>query len=161
MLTLVLIVVLTALVFEYINGFHDTANAVATVIYTKAMPPHLAVFFSGIFNFLGVLLGALGWALAMISIRRLGDSGIHSNRTLNPQRHQMHFWQTSDRITEQGDEMIREAWRQLAGGTDPVAKATPGTIRGDFALTVGENIVHGSDSPESAEREIAIWFPNL
>ncbi len=36
-----------------------------------------------------------------------------------------------------------------------------GTIRGDFALTVGENIVHGSDSPESAEREIAIWFPNL
>ena len=54
-----------------------------------------------------------------------------------------------------------EAWRQLAGGTDPVSKATPGTIRGDFALTVGENIVHGSDSPESAEREIAIWFPNL
>ena len=53
-----------------------------------------------------------------------------------------------------------EAWRQLAGGTDPVAKATPGTIRGDFALTVGENVVHGSDSPESAEREIAIWFPN-
>lgn len=55
-----------------------------------------------------------------------------------------------------------EAWRQLAGGTDPVSKATPpGTIRGDFALTVGENVVHGSDSPESAEREIAIWFPNL
>ena len=54
-----------------------------------------------------------------------------------------------------------EAWRQLAGGTHPVEKATPGTIRGDFALTVGENIVHGSDSPESAEREIAIWFPNL
>lgn len=54
-----------------------------------------------------------------------------------------------------------EAWRQLAGGTDPVSKATPGTIRGDFALSVGENVVHGSDSPESAEREIAIWFPNL
>ena len=54
-----------------------------------------------------------------------------------------------------------EAWRQLAGGTDPVSKATPGTIRGDFALTVGENVVHGSDSPESAEREISIWFPNL
>ena len=53
------------------------------------------------------------------------------------------------------------AWRQLAGGTHPVEKATPGTIRGDFALTVGENVVHGSDSPESAEREIAIWFPNL
>ncbi|CAM3986327.1 nucleoside-diphosphate kinase [Corynebacterium belfantii] len=54
-----------------------------------------------------------------------------------------------------------EAWRQLAGGTDPVAKATPGTIRGDFALEVSTNVVHGSDSPESAEREISIWFPNL
>lgn len=54
-----------------------------------------------------------------------------------------------------------EAWRQLAGGTDPVSKATPGTIRGDFGLSVAENVVHGSDSPESAEREIAIWFPNL
>ena len=53
------------------------------------------------------------------------------------------------------------ARRQLAGGTHPVEAATPGTIRGDFALTVGENVVHGSDSPESAEREIAIWFPNL
>lgn len=53
------------------------------------------------------------------------------------------------------------AWRQLAGGTHPVEAATPGTIRGDFALSVGENVVHGSDSPESAEREIAIWFPNL
>lgn len=54
-----------------------------------------------------------------------------------------------------------EAWRQLAGGTDPVAKATPGTIRGDFALEVSTNVVHGSDFPESAEREISIWFPNL
>ncbi|OYT96078.1 MAG: hypothetical protein CFE49_09280, partial [Pseudomonas sp. PGPPP3] len=41
------------LTFEFINGFHDTANAVATVIYTKAMPPHLAVILSGIFTFLG------------------------------------------------------------------------------------------------------------
>ncbi len=54
-----------------------------------------------------------------------------------------------------------EAWRQLAGGTDPVKKATPGSIRGDFALDVDANVVHGSDSPESAEREIGIWFPNL
>ena len=54
-----------------------------------------------------------------------------------------------------------DAWRQLAGGTDPVGKATPGTIRGDFALNVAEHVVHGSDSPESAAREIAIWFPNL
>ncbi len=53
------------------------------------------------------------------------------------------------------------AFRQLAGGTDPVATATPGTIRGDFALEVQFNIVHGSDSPESAAREIGLWFPNL
>jgi nucleoside-diphosphate kinase len=53
------------------------------------------------------------------------------------------------------------AFRQLAGATDPVEKATPGTIRGDFALEVRLNIVHGSDSPESAEREIGLWFPNL
>lgn len=53
------------------------------------------------------------------------------------------------------------AWRQIAGGTDPVEKATPGTIRGDFALETQNNLVHGSDSPESAAREIALWFPEL
>ncbi|MGW5052249.1 nucleoside-diphosphate kinase [Actinokineospora sp. NPDC004072] len=53
------------------------------------------------------------------------------------------------------------AFRQLAGGTDPVEKATPGTIRGDFGLEVQYNLVHGSDSTESAEREIKIWFPDL
>ena len=53
------------------------------------------------------------------------------------------------------------AFRQLAGGTDPVEKATPGTVRGDFALETQFNIVHGSDSPESAAREIALWFPAL
>lgn len=53
------------------------------------------------------------------------------------------------------------AFRQLAGGTDPVAKATPGTIRGDFGLETQFNLVHGSDSEESAAREIKLWFPNL
>lgn len=56
------------LAFEFINGFHDTANAVATVIYTKAMPPHLAVMLSGIFNFLGVLLGGVGVAYAIVHL---------------------------------------------------------------------------------------------
>ncbi|MDO3649642.1 nucleoside-diphosphate kinase [Nocardia mangyaensis] len=51
------------------------------------------------------------------------------------------------------------AFRQLAGGTDPVEKAVPGTIRGDFGLETQYNLVHGSDSPESAKREIALWFP--
>lgn len=53
------------------------------------------------------------------------------------------------------------AFRQLAGGTDPVDKAAPGSIRGDFGLEVQFNLVHGSDSPESAAREIKLWFPNL
>jgi nucleoside-diphosphate kinase len=53
------------------------------------------------------------------------------------------------------------AFRQLAGGTDPVEKATPGSIRGDFALETQSNLVHGSDSAESAAREIKLWFPDL
>lgn len=52
------------------------------------------------------------------------------------------------------------AFRQLAGGTDPVDKATPGTIRGDFGLETQFNLVHGSDSADSAKREIALWFPD-
>ena len=51
------------------------------------------------------------------------------------------------------------AFRQLAGGTNPVEQATPGTIRGDFGLETQFNLVHGSDSADSAKREIALWFP--
>jgi nucleoside-diphosphate kinase len=53
-----------------------------------------------------------------------------------------------------------EAFRQLAGATDPL-KAAPGSIRGDHALNVQDNVVHGSDSAESAAREIALFFPDL
>ena len=53
-----------------------------------------------------------------------------------------------------------EASRKLMGATFGY-KAEPGTIRGDWSLSNRENLVHGSDSPESAEREIAIWFPAL
>jgi len=56
------------LAFEFINGFHDTANAVATVIYTRAMSPYRAVILSGIFNFLGVLLGGVGVAYAIVHL---------------------------------------------------------------------------------------------
>ncbi len=59
----------------------------------------------------------------------------------------------------EGDEAI-EVVRALNGATDG-RKAAPGTIRGDLSLSNRENLVHGSDSPESAEREIKIWFPNL
>jgi nucleoside-diphosphate kinase len=50
--------------------------------------------------------------------------------------------------------------RNLMGATNPV-EAAPGTIRGDLALEVGENLVHGSDSPESAAREIELFYPGL
>ncbi|GAB3875540.1 nucleoside-diphosphate kinase [Kibdelosporangium lantanae] len=53
------------------------------------------------------------------------------------------------------------AFRQLAGGTDPVEKAVPGSIRGDFGTEVQYNLVHGSDSADSAKREIDLWFPSL
>ncbi|MDF0604258.1 inorganic phosphate transporter [Neisseriaceae bacterium TC5R-5] len=56
------------LAFEFINGFHDTANAVATVIYTQSMKPRLAVFYSGIFNFLGVIAGGLAVAYAIVHL---------------------------------------------------------------------------------------------
>jgi len=59
----------------------------------------------------------------------------------------------------EGDEAI-EVVRALNGATDG-RKAAPGTIRGDLSLSNRENLVHGSDGPESAEREIKIWFPNL
>jgi nucleoside-diphosphate kinase len=52
------------------------------------------------------------------------------------------------------------AVRQIAGGTDPVESAAPGTIRGDFGLETQTNLMHGSDSAESAEREIELWFPS-
>jgi nucleoside-diphosphate kinase len=53
-----------------------------------------------------------------------------------------------------------EAVRTLMGVTDPV-KAGPGSVRGDFALEIGQNIVHGSDSPESGQRECKLFFPGL
>ena len=57
-------------------------------------------------------------------------------------------------------ERVVEGFRSLAGVTDPTA-AAPGTIRGDWGSAVQENIVHGSDSLESAAREVALWFPDL
>jgi nucleoside-diphosphate kinase len=52
------------------------------------------------------------------------------------------------------------AWRLMMGATDPIV-ASPGTIRGDFATEMSYNVSHGSDSPESAEREIGLFFPGL
>jgi nucleoside-diphosphate kinase len=59
----------------------------------------------------------------------------------------------------EGPQAVRAA-RQVIGATDPV-EAAPGSIRGDFAIEVGRNMVHGSDSPESAARESALFFGEL
>jgi nucleoside-diphosphate kinase len=59
----------------------------------------------------------------------------------------------------EGEQAIVAA-RQVIGATDPL-KATTGSIRGDFAIEVGQNMVHGSDAPESAAREVALFFPDL
>src|SRR5262245_35875466 len=75
------IALLIALGFEFVNGFHDTANAVATVIYTHSMSPHLAVVWSGAFNFLGVLVssGAVAYGIiALLPVELILQSGSHT-----------------------------------------------------------------------------------
>ena len=62
------VALLIALGFEFVNGFHDTANAVATVIYTHSLPPTYAVMWSGFFNFLGVLVSSGTVAFGIISL---------------------------------------------------------------------------------------------
>ena len=62
------VALLIALGFEFVNGFHDTANAVATVIYTNSLPPNFAVVWSGFFNFLGVLLSSGAVAFGIIAL---------------------------------------------------------------------------------------------
>ncbi len=59
----------------------------------------------------------------------------------------------------EGEEAIRAA-RQVIGATNPL-EAAPGSIRGDYAIAVGQNMVHGSDSPESGRREATLFFPSL
>jgi nucleoside-diphosphate kinase len=59
----------------------------------------------------------------------------------------------------EGEQAVTAA-RQVIGATNPI-EASPGSIRGDFAIAVGQNMVHGSDSPESAEREAKLFFPDL
>jgi nucleoside-diphosphate kinase len=62
-------------------------------------------------------------------------------------------------VVVEGDKSV-EVVRKLMGETDPV-KAAPGTIRGDYGLDIGENLIHGSDSEENAQKEIALFFPDL
>ena len=85
-LTLLLIFCITAaLSFEFINGFHDTANAVATVIYTHSLKPRTAVIWSGMWNFIGVNVGGIAVAIGIINllpVEALTDSNIYHNLSM-------------------------------------------------------------------------------
>ena len=63
---LLILCLIAACGFEFVNGFHDTANAVATVIYTNSLKPWVAVIWSGVWNFLGVLAGGIGVAMSIV-----------------------------------------------------------------------------------------------
>ena len=116
--------------------------------------------------------GLAGEVLARLERRGLKIVGarlVHADRTLAEKHYAEHvgkaFYEglvsfiTSVPVLAlamEGERAVEVA-RQSMGATDP-AKATPGTIRGDFGLTVGRNLVHGSDSSERGEEEIALWF---
>lgn len=68
MTILLILFILAAMAFEFINGFHDTANAVATVIYTRALKPRTAVIWSGFWNFVGVYIGGIAVAIGIINL---------------------------------------------------------------------------------------------
>lgn len=70
---LLILFIVAVLAFEFVNGFHDTANAVATVIYTNSLKPTVAVVWSGIFNFLGVITGGVGVAMGIIKLLPVND----------------------------------------------------------------------------------------
>src|SRR5580658_2874147 len=73
LLVLFFLCLLAVVGFEFVNGFHDTANAVATVIYTKALKPMVAVPWSGTFNFLGVMLGGVTVAMSVLKLVPLNE----------------------------------------------------------------------------------------
>ncbi|WP_433335463.1 nucleoside-diphosphate kinase [Spirillospora sp. CA-294931] len=123
----------------------------------------------------GVRRGVVGEVVSRIERKGLKLVALEL-RTLSRETAESHYAEHSERpffgelvefitggplvaLVAEGPRAI-EAFRSLAGATDPVG-ATPGTIRGDFALEIGENIVHGSDSTDSAEREIKLFFPEL
>lgn len=123
----------------------------------------------------GVKRGLVGDVIARLESRGLQIAAMDL-RTMDSDTAKTHYAEHADKpfygslvdfitsgplvtLVAEGPNAI-EAFRALAGATDPV-KASPGTIRGDYALEVQENVVHGSDSPESAEREIKLFFPEL
>ena len=123
----------------------------------------------------GVRRGLVGEVISRIERKGLTLLGVEM-RTLDKETAGKHYAEHSERpffgelvdfitggplvaLAVEGPRAV-EAVRTLMGVTDPV-KSLPGTLRGDFALEIGQNLVHGSDSPESGVRELGIFFPNL
>lgn len=123
----------------------------------------------------GVARGLVGEVLARIERKGFAIVALEQ-RTLSAELAQAHYAEHSEKpffadlvafITSgplvaaviEGPEAIA-SWRAMMGATNP-ANAAPGTIRGDLATETQNNVTHGSDSPESAAREIALFFPGL
>ena len=122
-----------------------------------------------------VARGLVGEVLARFERKGLTIEAMHL-RTLSPEIADRHYAEHVDKafypplkefmtngplaaLVLSGDEVIAVV-RALVGATDG-RKAAAGTIRGDLSLSNRENLVHASDSPDSAKREIALWFPDL
>jgi nucleoside-diphosphate kinase len=105
--------------------------------------------------------------LRIVALRQLRIDEEFAGRHYEEHTEKPFFGELVDFITRgplvaavlEGRDAVNAA-RQLIGATNPL-EAAPGSIRGDFALEVTFNLVHGSDSEDSAEREIALWFPEL
>ncbi|OIV37734.1 nucleoside-diphosphate kinase [Mangrovactinospora gilvigrisea] len=106
-----------------------------------------------------------GWTLAALELRTLDRATLaehyaeHQGKPFYESLVEFMAAGPTAAMVVEGERVI-EGFRALAGTTDPIA-AAPGTIRGDFGTVTRENLVHGSDSPESAAREIKIFFPGL
>lgn len=121
----------------------------------------------------GVRRGLIGEVVSRIERKGLAISRLEL-RTISRETAEQHYAEHRERpffgelvafitggplvaMVVEGPDAVK-SMRSLMGATNPV-EATPGSIRGDLATIIGENIVHGSDSPENGEREIAIFFP--
>lgn len=106
-------------------------------------------------------------ALRIVALRHMTMTGEEAQRHYAEHEGKPFFGELVDFITSgplvamvlEGYEAVRAA-RQVIGATNPL-EAAPGSIRGDLALEVGQNMVHGSDANESAAREAALFFPEL
>ena len=123
----------------------------------------------------GVRRGLIGEVVSRLECKGLGIVAVEM-RTLDRATAEQHYGEHSAKpffgdlvdfitggplvaLVAEGPRAV-EAVRTLMGVTDPV-KSDPGSLRGDYALEITFNLVHGSDSPESATREIALFFPSL